>query len=116
MIHVLSLKLLKDFLGVNPLSANPTKWSNTFNQFIGNLPTNCLSVFDHFVGLALKGLSDLRFDQLTSTQRMCNALFIFGVSLVNPLTTNIPYYIETSQLICIANQLTGFYIMGNIGC
>ena len=25
-------------------------------QFFGNLRTNCLSVFDHFVGLALKGL------------------------------------------------------------
>ena len=32
---------------LNPLSANPTKWS-----------TNCLSVFDHFVILALK---ELRF-------------------------------------------------------
>ena len=41
---------------INPLSANPTKWSNTLKQFVGNLPTNCLSVFDHFVGLALKGL------------------------------------------------------------
>ena len=41
---------------LNPLSANPTKWSNTLKQFVGNLPTNCLSVFDHFVGLALKGL------------------------------------------------------------
>ena len=40
----------------NPLSANPTKWSNTLKQFIGNLPTNCLSVFGHFVGLVLKGL------------------------------------------------------------
>ena len=40
----------------NPLGANPTKWSNTLKQFVGNLPTNCLSVFDHFVGLALKGL------------------------------------------------------------
>ena len=38
------------------LSANPTKWSNTLKQFVGKLPTNCLSVFDHFVGLALKGL------------------------------------------------------------
>ena len=28
-------------------------------QFVGNLSTNCLSVFDHFVGLALKGLSTL---------------------------------------------------------
>ena len=29
----------------------------TLKQFVGNLPTNCLSVFDHFVKLALKGLS-----------------------------------------------------------
>ena len=42
---------------LNPLSANPTKWSNTLKQFVGKLPTNCLSVFDHFVGLKfyLKG-------------------------------------------------------------
>ena len=40
----------------NPLSANPTKWSNTLKQFVGTLPTNCLTVFDHFVGLVLKGL------------------------------------------------------------
>ena len=43
---------------VNPLSANPTKWSNTLKQFVGNLPTNCLNVFDHFVGMALKGLTN----------------------------------------------------------
>ena len=42
---------------VNPLSGNPTKWSNT--QFVGNLSSNCLSVFDHFVGLALKELKVL---------------------------------------------------------
>ena len=36
---------------LNPLSANFTKWSNTLKQFVGKLPTNCLSVFDHFVGL-----------------------------------------------------------------
>ena len=41
---------------VHPLSAKPTKWSNTSKQFVGNLPTNCLGVFVHFVGLALKGL------------------------------------------------------------
>ena len=40
----------------NPLSANPSKWSNTLKQFVGKLPTNCLSVFDHFVKLALKGV------------------------------------------------------------
>ena len=40
----------------NPLSANFRKWSNTLKQFVGKLPTNCLSAFDHFVGLALEGL------------------------------------------------------------
>ena len=44
---------------VNPLSTNPTKWSNTVKQFVGKLSTNCLSVFDHFVKLAFKGLSAL---------------------------------------------------------
>ena len=39
------------------LSANPTKWLNTFKQLVGNLPTNCLIVFDHFVGLTLKVLN-----------------------------------------------------------
>ena len=43
--------------GLNPVSANPTEWSNTLKQFVGNLLTNCLSVFDRFVGLALKGLN-----------------------------------------------------------
>ena len=43
-------------VNVNPLSANPTKWSNTLKRFVGKLPTNCLSVFDHFVKLALNGL------------------------------------------------------------
>ena len=28
-------------------------------QFVGNLPINCLSVFDHLVGLALKGLGKI---------------------------------------------------------
>ena len=32
----------------------------------------------------------------------------------NPLTANVFCLIETSQLICIANQLTGFYMTGNI--
>ena len=43
-------------LSVNPLSANPTKWSNTLKQFVGYLSKNCISMFDHFVGLTLKGL------------------------------------------------------------
>ena len=58
----------------NLLSANPKKWSNTLKHFVdfcfifcylqkvdfltafNYLLTNCLSVFDHFVGLKPKGL------------------------------------------------------------
>ena len=36
--------------------------------------------------------------------------------VLNPLTTGVPHHIETSQLIFRANQLTGFHVMGNIGC
>ena len=41
---------------INPLNAKFIKWSNTLKQIVGKLPTICLSVFDHFSGLALKGL------------------------------------------------------------
>ena len=46
-----------DMTYLNPLSANPIKWPNTFTQFVGKMPTNCLSLFGHFVNLALKGLT-----------------------------------------------------------
>ena len=46
---------------VNPLNANPEKWSNTLKQIVGNLPTICLSVFDHFMNLALKGLKIAKY-------------------------------------------------------
>ena len=49
-------KKLKYDKTVNPLSANPEKWSNTLKQIVGNLPTICLSVFDHFMNLVLKEL------------------------------------------------------------
>ena len=39
------------------LSANLTEWSNALKTISRQQPTtNCSSVFDHFVGLALKGL------------------------------------------------------------
>ena len=48
---------IKHTIYLNLLSSSFTKWSNTLKQFVGKLPTNCLSVFDHFVGLVLKGLT-----------------------------------------------------------
>ena len=76
------------FLQINPLSANPTKWPNTLKQFVGKLPTNCLSVFGHFVKLALKGLS-------TTESRMyiLNALSVKLNSLRHPNIT-LPYLIS----------------------
>ena len=51
-------KILRASLQIplNPLNANPEKLSNTLKQIVGNLPTICLSVSDHFMNLALKGL------------------------------------------------------------
>ena len=54
--YFLSRALTLHIFAFNPLNANPTKWLNTIKQFVVNLPANCLSVFDHFVGLAFKGL------------------------------------------------------------
>ena len=56
-MNVMLNKLIGKLETLNPLSANPTKWPNTLKQFVGKLPTNCLSVFGHFVNLALKGLT-----------------------------------------------------------
>ena len=39
--------------GVIPLSAKLTKMPNTLKQFVGNLSTNCLSVFGHFIKTAI---------------------------------------------------------------
>ena len=44
---------------INPLRANPILWLSTHKQFVNSLPTNCWSVFDHFVGLAYKGLTSI---------------------------------------------------------
>ena len=46
---------------INPSRPNPTKWVDInpikhTQTITWLLPTNCLSVFDHFVGLTLKGL------------------------------------------------------------
>ena len=47
MIVFLYLVFIQSTL-INPLNANPEKWSNTLKQIVGKLPTICLSVFDHF--------------------------------------------------------------------
>ena len=46
-------------IAINSLRANPTEWPNTLKQFVDNLPRNRLSVLDHFVGLTLKGITEI---------------------------------------------------------
>ena len=43
-------------------------------------------------------------------------IITFFVPVFKPLATNVPHHNETSQLICIANQLAGFHMMGKIYC
>ena len=57
-MFITNLKKLQ--FSVNSLSANPQKWSHT--QTIRRLlPTNCVSVFDQFVGLGLEGLNVVQY-------------------------------------------------------
>ena len=101
------------FYFINPLSGNPTKWSDIIKQFVGNLPTNCLSVFDHFAGLTLKGL---RFTKI-HTRELWNVYFFYILPLTFFLRLDkacdklnfgkkiqefkgqgfIPYYLKTSE-------------------
>ena len=43
-----------EYLSLKPLSANPTKWSDTSKQFV-----SYYRVFNHFVELVVKGLKGL---------------------------------------------------------
>ena len=54
------------FLFIINLKRQSHKMVNTLKQFVDNLPTNCLTVFYHFVELLLKGLSKIFHEQLAT--------------------------------------------------
>ena len=90
--------------GINLLSANPTKWSNT--QAIRQLlPANCLSVFGHFVGLALKVLF---FWNYVLFVILANIQSLFYAKELN--LTNIPTQCKCNAYGCHL-WLHSFYIM-----
>ena len=99
---------------LNTLSANFTKWSNTLKQFVGNLPTNCLSVFDHFVGLAHKGLTSLNTNTyiipdyvlIIMYQSHCNKVPI----KLNPFLANVPilYLLKTPENLWFCGAFRGY--------
>ena len=72
------------------------------------LPTNCLSVFDHFVGLALKGVT-----YLVIVKHIFHQNQPFATSHLTHFQASVGFYIETSHLLCRAKQMTGFYMKCN---
>ena len=84
---------------INPLRANLTKWSNTLKQFIGNLPTNCLSVFDHFAGFkGLNSLASVFSSYFTFTingdiANNYNYLFVLLFSVLFAMFSNTPQHL-----------------------
>ena len=95
LIIVLVRNVPANMILCNPLSASPTKWSNTLKQFVGKMPANCLSVFDHFVWLTLKGLKELFKPQQENTSWQPNILNMFTVNNKDNAVTAV--YILVSQ-------------------
>lgn len=62
----------------NPVSANPTIWSNT-QTFRRLLPKNCLIVFDPFVGLGLKEFNKLHY-KIPQNNTAANYFSGYGVT------------------------------------
>ena len=69
------------FRDVNPLSTNPTKWSNTLKHIVFKLPTNCRRI-DHFMGLTLK---ELRIDSLNYINQCIPNQFVPSAPFLYPL-------------------------------
>ena len=74
----------------NPLSANPTKWSNIPKQFVGNSRRIVLSVFDHFVELTLKELSSYPF--------LANVLILYHLKTTDILVNSPAAFFDTMEL------------------
>ena len=84
------------------ININSLKWSNRLKRCIGKLPTNCLSVLDHFVELALKWL-------ISSASRLFHISFHLNVSLLVFLAilffkmkdgnSKLPFFLKQKQIL-----------------
>ena len=100
------MALLKEFY--NPFKSQPRKTVKHTQTIHRLLPTNCLSVFDHFVGLALKRLTK----RATSYSAKTNALKLIFPSRRNE-STDLHIQIRANNCtwnVCTANQLRGVYM------
>ena len=57
----------------------------------------------------------IRLDNLIASKIIFPIRYLAARREFNTLTINVPQHIETSQLLCSANQLIGFYMMGTMG-
>ena len=85
--------------------------TSILHRFLCNSGAHLVSRFTCNIWVIVDVISNSSVCRISSYSR----LEITSIA-INPLTTNAPHHIENSQLICIANELTGFYMMGNIGC
>ena len=88
-------------LFLNLLYANFTKWSDTLKQLVGKLPTNCLSVFDDFVGLTVNPIQDGLFwdcSRMGATRRASLHKICHTYPTMIKLVTAIPYRKKIQKL------------------
>ena len=76
----------------------------TLKQFVGDLPMNCLSVFNHFVKLALKEICD---------QAKIDEIKIFFEEVFKchkgKSFTNLSNILNSLDLPCLTNEQTDFW-------
>ena len=110
-VTFLAIILSNTLFFCKPLSANPKKWSNTLKQFVGKLPTNCLSVFEHFAGLALKGL--------TNYNQTCKAYFdpnhASGWSKLQPVLKKVIEFLKELNILIVNDKMIIRKHLGNKG-
>ena len=72
----------------------PHKMDKLIKTICRLLPTNCLRVFDYFIGLTLKGLT---------YHKLIHSRMIFPNSeFLNQFQPSVAFHMETSHLFCTA--------------
>ena len=82
--------------------ANPTKCSITLKEFVGKLPTNCLSVFDHFAALALKGIRNLLHFDVIAVILALSFVHVDAVFIWFRFGRSISVIIDFSIAVCVS--------------
>ena len=82
----------------NLLIANLIKRSNTLKKFVGNFLTSCLSVFDHFLGLALQELIIIWF-----CKEIANCQFTESKTYLYQRCMEVKFFLTITSLIGLSS-------------